>query len=87
MNNPYQVLKIKPGASLSDIKAAYRSLVRQHHPDKGGNPEDFRQVQEAYEQLTKPKSTFLDQIPSSNSNAWDMDMEDFISNLNSFDPN
>lgn len=33
------------------LKAAYRALVMQHHPDKGGDPEEFLLVQAAYQQL------------------------------------
>ena len=34
MNNPYEVLGIKPGASEEEIRAAYRELVKKYHPDK-----------------------------------------------------
>lgn len=33
------------------VKKRYRQLVRKHHPDRGGDPERFRQVQAAAEQL------------------------------------
>lgn len=38
-------------ADRQEIKQRYRQLVRRHHPDRGGDPERFRQVQEAAEQL------------------------------------
>ena len=34
MNNPYEVLGIKPGDSEEEIRAAYRELVKKYHPDK-----------------------------------------------------
>lgn len=40
---------LRPRASESALKSAYRELVRQHHPDVGGNPATFRAVNEAYE--------------------------------------
>jgi hypothetical protein len=43
------VLGLKRGASREEIKAAYRRLARQHHPDCGGDPEKFKEVQAAYE--------------------------------------
>lgn len=35
----YHVLGLQPGASKRDIRAAYRSLILKHHPDRGGSPE------------------------------------------------
>ncbi len=43
------VLGLKAGASKAEIKAAYRRLARQHHPDCGGDPDKFKEVQAAYE--------------------------------------
>lgn len=30
----YKVLELKPGASLKEVKAAYRRLARDYHPDR-----------------------------------------------------
>jgi DnaJ-class molecular chaperone len=51
----YQVLGLRPSASSKDIKAAYRQLARQHHPDKQGDPEVFGRIQHAYEVLGDAK--------------------------------
>ena len=53
----YDVLGLSPGASESEIKAAYRRLAREFHPDSGtpGDVERFREVQEAYETLSDPE--------------------------------
>lgn len=37
--------EVSPGR----LEAAYRTLRSQHHPDKGGEPEAFQAVQQAYE--------------------------------------
>jgi hypothetical protein len=46
-----RVLGISAAASAGDVKRAYRQLVRDHHPDAGGDPETFQRVQTAYERL------------------------------------
>lgn len=51
--NPFDVVGVKSGASLEEIKAAYRARALTLHPDKGGDPEKFRRLQEAYEILKR----------------------------------
>jgi len=60
MDNPYEILGIKQGATDAEIKTAYREQVKKYHPDKyQNNPlydlaeEKLRDVNEAYEQLSK----------------------------------
>lgn len=54
MTNPYQVLGIQNNASEEEIKAAYRKLAKELHPDRGqSDPKRFLEVQEAYDMLTK----------------------------------
>ena len=51
----YDVLGLTKDASQDEVKKAYRKLAREHHPDKGGDPEKFKKVQEAYEVLSDPE--------------------------------
>lgn len=44
-------LGLEPGATRQAIKAAHRRLVKRHHPDVGGDAEEFRRINEAYQQL------------------------------------
>lgn len=44
----YEALGLPPTASAAEIKAAYRDRVKEVHPDRGGDEESFREVQEAY---------------------------------------
>ena len=45
----YKLLGIERSASVSDIKRAYQRAALKHHPDKGGDVEMFKKVQQAYE--------------------------------------
>jgi len=49
--NNYEILGLKNGASKEDIKKSYRKLCKKHHPDLGGNVEEFRKINEAYKKL------------------------------------
>lgn len=49
----YRVLGISPGsASKAELKRLYRKLATEHHPDKGGDENRFKQISEAYEIVT-----------------------------------
>ena len=48
----YKTLNINRNASQDDIKKAFRKLSKQHHPDKGGNEEKFKEISEAYDTLS-----------------------------------
>lgn len=51
---PHAVLGINPNASKAEAKSAYRKLVKQHHPDAGGDTEKFKQITEAYDHFVNP---------------------------------
>mmetsp|Transcript_51429 Transcript_51429/g.95145 ORF Transcript_51429/g.95145 Transcript_51429/m.95145 type:complete len:512 (-) Transcript_51429:151-1686(-) len=48
----YKLLEVEKSASDADIKKAYRKLAVKHHPDKGGDPEKFKEITRAYEVLS-----------------------------------
>ena len=54
----YADLGLQPGASTTSVKAAFRALAIQHHPDKSGTADTttFRQAREAFEQLNNVES-------------------------------
>ena len=43
-----KVLKLKPGFTKKELKISYKKLSLKHHPDKGGDVEMFKQLNEAY---------------------------------------
>jgi hypothetical protein len=55
-SSSYEILELTAGATLDQVKAAYRRLAPQVHPDLGGSHELFRQVREAYVTLTRDLS-------------------------------
>lgn len=47
----YKILNVSKTASQDEIKNAYKKMVREHHPDRGGDQELFKKINEAYETL------------------------------------
>jgi curved DNA-binding protein len=50
----YKTLGVERNSSPDEIKKAYRKMAAKHHPDRGGNKEDFQKVEEAYRHLSDP---------------------------------
>ena len=51
----YEVLGISKPSNQEEIKKAYRKKSMEHHPDKGGKEDDFKEIAEAYETLSDSK--------------------------------
>lgn len=51
--NPYDILEIAPTDNKMLIRRAYVTLTKKHHPDAGGDPEKFSDIQKAYDRLIK----------------------------------
>lgn len=61
----YSILGVQKGASEDEIKKAFRRLAHEHHPDKGGDQQKFKDVNEAYQVLgDKQKRATYDQFGS-----------------------
>jgi DnaJ-class molecular chaperone len=51
----YAILGLKRNASDAEIKKAYRSLAMKHHPDRGGDEKQFKEISQAYDFLSDPE--------------------------------
>jgi hypothetical protein len=60
MANYYEILKVSPKSSRTEIKSAHRRLARKLHPDKNQGSEEtaraFAKIAEAWEVLRDPQS-------------------------------
>ena len=54
IKNLYEELGLKENATQSELKSSYRRLVKQHHPDAGGEKDRFLAIQNAWETLNDP---------------------------------
>jgi DnaJ-domain-containing protein 1 len=52
-DTPRQILGVGVDASDDEIKTAWRKLVLKHHPDHGGDVNEFRKVMAAYSLLAR----------------------------------
>ncbi|KAL5802085.1 hypothetical protein ACOSQ3_030550 [Xanthoceras sorbifolium] len=53
----YEVLRVNPTATMTEIKTAYRSLAKVYHPDlsvASSDGRDFIEIHNAYETLSDP---------------------------------
>lgn len=79
----YEVLGVQPGATDAELKAAYRKLAREHHPDANQVSADttrFKQITHAYSVLSNPeKRAEYDKLGTlflANTATWDEPFED-----------
>ena len=59
MRDYYDILGVNRGCDEAGLKAAFRKLAMEHHPDRNGGCEDasarFKEINEAYSVLADPQ--------------------------------
>jgi len=59
----YANLELKPGATLDEVRQAYRGMMRRYHPDKHlGDPERHKAATELAQSLTKAYQALVDHL-------------------------
>ena len=78
MSNFYDILGVGRQASDKELKQAYKKASMQHHPDRGGDEDTFKKINEAYSTLKDPnKRQAYDNPQSQNFN---FNSQDFAGN-------
>lgn len=80
----YSTLGVPRDADQETIKRAFRKLAMQHHPDKGGDPNEFQKINEAYNVLSDPDRRYQYDNPPAQPQ---FDAGNFGFNVNGFDLN
>ena len=52
MKDLYGLLGVDKNVDDNTLKKAYRKMAVKHHPDKGGDEQNFKDISEAYEILS-----------------------------------
>lgn len=51
----YRILGLSPSAQWEEIERAYRQKAKIHHPDRGGDEDTMRALNEAYGRIKKAR--------------------------------
>ncbi len=79
---PYNILGIERTAERSEIKAAFKKLVKKHHPDISGpeNAEKFKNILKAYEIIKDPMKRKMHDIDQDAKRRGTDESEDIFNN-------
>ena len=69
--NPFKDLGVSEGASDADIKKKWLQLMRQNHPDAGGDPRKAQQINAAYQEIMRRRG----KLDSMYADGFDFDLE------------
>ena len=80
-SSDYDILGVKPTASIDEVKQAFRKLAIKYHPDQGGDSKRFQKIHDAYERIANGTSTKTSQQILESYGS--MDMRCFFKNFES----
>lgn len=46
----WEILRVDRSANFDEVRHSHRELIKQHHPDKGGDQDQFELIQRAFQQ-------------------------------------
>jgi len=78
MPSLYERLGVQRNADANEIRKSYMKLARQHHPDKGGDAEMFKEIQKAYEILSDDQKRMIYDQTGREDNSAEPDMSSGI---------
>ena len=62
VKNHYKTLGLSNFSPITDIRRSYRKLALIHHPDRGGDADRMKEINEAYDTLMKNKAFYDSQL-------------------------
>lgn len=71
VENPFKDLSISETASDTDVKKQWLKLMRENHPDVGGDPRKAQQINAAYQEIMRRRGKF----DSIYADGFDFDLE------------
>lgn len=76
----YEILGVDRNATQEEIKKAYRKLAIEHHPDKGGDENKFKEISAAYDVLSdSSKKSNYDRFGTADGSQGGFNMDDIFS--------
>jgi len=81
----YAILNVSKGCSQDELKKSYKKLCIQHHPDKGGDENEFKKITEAYNILKDPeKRSIYDRFGMDGLRGGGVGNDDILQNIFGF---
>jgi DnaJ domain/RNA ligase len=74
----YSILGLLPSATEQEVRKTYRSLIKQHHPDHGGDRNTFEKLTNAYNNILNKNHNIPVIIPTTTKREVHDDEEDLI---------